>query len=242
MRVVTNLEGKVKSSMLELNPLAGNKPIKDNESKIGSVSDFWGWAFSALYVPIPRGFFAEYIVYKSINCGDDSFRPPLNYLSTKLEKDEPDLITYLDDDKMTIQVKSIDSIKQKQAFEVRKLHGYNPNTDKNDGDLAHNSDLFVLCFLRLDKESHDKVDSYRKNGCREPYEILHCRDLQESLNNAVLNMINWNFYVLPSITAQKKNFIHIFDLEDIVTNGHATKCNYSDLHSTIKHYHKLKVA
>ena len=229
--------------MLELHPLASNKPIKNNANNIGSVIDFWRWAFSALYVPIHRGYFAEYIVFKSIYDGsDNSFRPPMNYLSTKLEKDEPDLITYLDDDKMTIQVKSIDSIKSEQAFDLGKSRGYNPDTDKDDGDRAYHSDLFVLCFLELDKEIHDQLDNYRLSRCKTRDEEQHCQELQENLNNSVLNMNNWIFYVFPSITVQSQNSIRVSVLEKLVTKGTVIKCSYSELHGSIRNSHQLKVS
>lgn len=237
------LEDKEDDPVLELDPLISNKPIKNNATNIGSVTDFWGWAFSALYVPVTRGYFAEYIVFKSIvNGSDDSFRPPMNYLSTKLEKDEPDLITFLDNNKMTIQVKSIDSLKTEQFFDLGKSHGYNPVTDKDDGELAHHSDLFVLCFLELDKETHDKLDNYRLNRCKTGDEKKNCNKLQKKLNDSVLNMSNWSFYVFPSTTVKNQNSIRVTVLDKLVTEGKVTKCNFSDLHNSIRNFHELKVS
>ncbi|HHF3036787.1 TPA: hypothetical protein ACPJ07_001460 [Vibrio diabolicus] len=235
--------------MFELEPFCGCENIKSRGKTIGKLKNFWGWSYSALYTPITRGFFAEYIVFKAIDDDKDGrFRPPLNYLSTKMEKDEPDLITYFDDDKMTIQVKSIDNLKKELAFKFDKTHGYNSFTDSNDLEKGHHSDLFVFCFLELDKEKHDEIDRLRKawnetnfeNQTQE--EVDKYRLFQDCLNESVLDMNNWTFYLCRSSVLANQESIRVSILDRLAKQNTVVKCSYSQLHASLKALHVLKIS
>ncbi|ANB96753.1 hypothetical protein [Vibrio parahaemolyticus] len=235
--------------MFKLEPFCGCENIKSSGKTIGKLKDFWGWSYSALYTPITRGFFAEYIVFKAIDDDkDDGFRPPLNYLSTKMEKDEPDLITYFGDDKMTIQVKSIDNLKKELAFTFDKTHGYNASTDLNDLEKGHHSYLFVFCFLELDKEKHDEIDRLRKTWNETNFEnqtdkeVEKYRLFQDYLNESVLDMSNWTFYLCRSNVVANQKSIRVSKLNKLAEKNTVVKCSYSQLHASLKVFHVLKVS
>jgi hypothetical protein len=233
--------------MFKLEPFCGCENIKSSGKAIGKLRDFWGWSYSALYTPITRGFFAEYIVFKAIDDNkDDDFRPPLNYLSTKMEKDEPDLITYLGDYKMTIQVKSIDNLKKEPAFEFDKAHGYNGFTDLNDLEKGHHSDLFVFCFLELDKEKHDEIDRLRKIWNKTSFENQTDQEVekyclfQDYLNELVLDMSNWTFYLCRSGVVANQESIRVSMLNKLAEQNTVVKCSYLQLRASLKNCHVLK--
>jgi hypothetical protein len=234
--------------MFELNPLSNDEPIRLKTKKIGKLGDFWEWSYSALYTPITRGFFAEYIVFKSVfDNADKNFRPPINYLSTKMEKDEPDIITFFDDKKMTIQVKSIDSLTKGHRFKLNKTQTYNPKLDKNDGQKKHNCDLFVLCFLNLDNNLHIRIDNLRKSWNKSNFiskpetEIIEYKKTQDTLNRSVLEITNWVFYICSADLLEKQNSVDIKKLDTFVKNIKIIKCGYPALAQHLMTLNKLKV-
>lgn len=234
--------------MFELAPFSSDEPIKLDGNVIGELGDFWKWSYSAVYTPITRGFLAEYLVFKSVSDNaDENFRPPLNYLLTKMEKDEPDIITYFGNEKMTIQVKSIDSLTSDLRFKFKKIHKYNPKIDEDSGPRTHNCDVFVLCFLNLDSRSHKFIDDLRKSWNESNFEsqtevdIQRYKIRQKRINLSVLNMNNWNFYICSTSTFGKQESVNISKLESLVAKNTVLKSDYSDLWRHLKDLNTIKV-
>lgn len=234
--------------MFELTPFSSNEPIYLDQDVIGELGDFWRWSYSAVYTPITRGFLAEYLVFKSVtDNADDYFRPPLNYLSTKMEKDEPDIITFFNDTKMTIQVKSIDSITKGLRFKFNKTHKYDLKSDRDNGPKGHNCDVFVFCFLNLDKHLHDFIDDLRKSWNESNFDSqtkkgIHSYKLcQDKLNRSALNMNNWEFYICPTSLFENQESVNISKLESLVAKSEVFKSTYSNLCQHLRSLNLLKV-
>jgi hypothetical protein len=234
--------------MFELAPFSSDEPINLDENVIGELGDFWRWSYSAVYTPITRGFLAEYLVFKSVaDNADDKFRLPLNYLSTKMEKDEPDIITFYNDEKMTIQVKSIDSITKRLRFKFKKTHKYLPKIDRDNGPKKHNCDVFVFCFLHLDQRQHDFIHNLRKSWNESDFntqtevDIQRYKYRQNMLNKSVLNMNNWDFYICPTSLFEKQESVNISKLESLVARNKVFKSGYSNLWQHLRNLNSSQV-
>tara|TARA_R110001583_G_scaffold17644_3_gene71069 strand:+ start:5145 stop:5819 length:675 start_codon:yes stop_codon:yes gene_type:complete len=70
-----------------MSKLAGNEPIELNGREIGTVSDFWSWAYSDLKEPTNRGDFAEYLIYLALKS-----KLSHEYYETRMDWDVVDFV------------------------------------------------------------------------------------------------------------------------------------------------------
>jgi len=185
-----------------------------------NVIDFWKWSYSSLGNPFVRGYLAEFLILQSFKQNqDENYRVRFhekmifqNHFHTKMESDVHDLVVChkYDDDifKRTIQVKSTDTLNNSYKLECTGGYNYKNKKDKKTQERKENwSDLFILCYVDIDKELCDRLDEINdilnENPNRLDLTNEHA-DKVESYRKQHLVIDNWKFSVVCTYAIAKE--------------------------------------
>ncbi len=138
------------------------------------LKDFWSWAYSDMLSNAQRGILAEYIVAMALGCTD----------TIRTEWGTYDLETT---DGIKVEVKSsayIQSWKQKRPSEIKFSI---PKTkacideyqNKYEAEAKRHADVYVFCLFN-------------------PNEADYLDNQKGIVNNMLLSLWNWGFYVVPT--------------------------------------------
>tara|TARA_R110001583_G_scaffold193772_1_gene363008 strand:- start:910 stop:1818 length:909 start_codon:yes stop_codon:yes gene_type:complete len=177
-----------------------------------NVIDFWKWAYSSLGNPFVRGYLAEFLILQSLKKNQDkdidvSFHERSiihNHFNTKMESDVHDLVVchkHGDDVfKRTIQVKSTDTLRNTYKLECTSGYNYKDNEDEVTQERKENwSDLFILCYVDIDKKLCNRLDEINVILNKHPNRINLINEHAEKVEiyrNQHLDIDNWKFSVV----------------------------------------------
>ncbi|WP_409283498.1 hypothetical protein [Pseudomonas protegens] len=223
--------------MFQLDPLCGDEPLTSGGTikEENFVKSFWGWNNSALHNPMVRGYFAEFLIYRSLLKMDGQrFQVPISHFATRIESDVHDLVFFLDDVKYTIQVKSKDSYSQDPFFKTSLVQGFNYATNTPIKTPSHWSDFYVFAYLQLDEVLCDLVKGFHfewnkslVTQTEKNKQIF--KQCQDEIVRSVLELDNWRFYIVEQAHLDLKSGISLAQLTTSVSEGKAYVCNYERL-------------
>ncbi|MGR5096973.1 hypothetical protein ACPV5O_26895 [Vibrio maritimus] len=197
--------------MFALENLDGHEIIGTSDKKIGSVLDFWSWSYSNISNPFIRGYLAEYVVYKTLQTQPDQFQFYDGYHLNRNEMDQDDLVFSYQGSKIRVQIKSTDTLCQKQEFSCSPSRGFVAGDNKNQPEKSFNSDIYVFAQVRLDNDDGQRINNIlsvwnsRENEgfYKTPEEKAEYHRIQHSVRSDVMNLNNWSFYIASSSEVSK---------------------------------------
>jgi hypothetical protein len=124
--------------------------------------------------------------------------------------DQDDLVFSYQGSKIRVQIKSTDTLCQKQEFSCSPSRGFVDGDNKNQPEKSFNSDIYVF-DMRLDNDDGQRINSILANwNSREkegfyktPEEKAEYHRIQHSVRSDVMNLNNWSFYIVSSSEVSK---------------------------------------
>jgi len=114
--------------------------VSPDGKKIGSLIDFWSWAYSDLAGNAERGALAEYIVACALGISHKE----------RISWDKYDLLT---DDGISVEVKTsgyLQTWEQKELskpiFGIQQTYGWDSHSNKYDATQKRQADIYVFCL------------------------------------------------------------------------------------------------
>ncbi|MUK60737.1 hypothetical protein GNP81_07905 [Aliivibrio fischeri] len=143
------------------------------------------------------------MVYKTLQTQPDRFRFFDGYHHIRNESDQDDLVFTYRDEKITVQIKSLDSLRADKSFSCGSSEGFDAKNNCNNGTKAYNSDLYIFAYVNLNeddgkiiREIHETWNSCEDEGFyKTDVEQANYQRIQESVRKDTMVLDNWTFYV-----------------------------------------------
>lgn len=131
----------IKFPMIQTTKKTGNESLINFKGEtIGTVLDFWKWAYSDLLDNAQRGILAEYLVANALNLQN----------TIRTNWDKYDLITQ---DGITLEIKTsayLQTWGQKKLsnliFGIQPTYGWNKETNEYDTLKSRQADIYIFCI------------------------------------------------------------------------------------------------